>query len=436
MKCDVCGLESSFDAGFIKQRKSFRNAERTVCPICWTRRRHIFEGWNQLSFLALGLIGCIELWQDPSSLSGRLLVGLLLWDLFLILAIIPHELGHAIAARLAGFRVFAVVIGIGKEVFKFRLADVTFRFHWLPIAGATVTAPKNARSFQLKRFFVISAGPIVNAIIAVMIFLVWSNTRNESGAIDLLRPLPICLCANLWILLFNLWPRQTTSFNVGSDGKQLIKIFSRKKEECEQLLSARYLSEAVMRWEEYGDSASALDWCCQGLQVFPQNTNLLSMSGLLYLHAGDHSRGREIFLQLLPTQPKPNPTRFIFLNNIAYADALMENPELLPEADAFSQEAYAGAPWNPAIVGTRGTVLVAMGQIEPGIKLLKESFDKASKVQSKATNACHLAIAHFKLGDNEAAGKYLAVARQLDSQCRLIAWTETKLQSTSKMEGR
>lgn len=430
MKCDVCGLESSFDAGFIKERKSFRKTERTVCPVCWARRLHAFEGWNQLSFLALGIIGCIELWQDPDSLFGPLLVGLLLWDLFLILAIIPHELGHVLAARLAGFRVFAVVIGIGKEAFKFRLLDITVRFHWLPIAGGTITAPKTAQSFRSKRFFVILAGPMVNAAIAGVVFLFWSHTRHESGAIGLLRPLPICLLANLWILLFNLWPRQTKSFNVASDGKQLLKIFSGKKEEREQSLSARYLLEAVMRWEEHSDSVGALDWCRQGLELFPQNTNLLNTSGLLSLHAGDYSRGREIFLQLLKEQPNPNPTRFIFLNNIAYADALMENPELLPEADAYSQEAYAGAPWNSAIVGTRGTVLAAMGQLEPGIKLLKESFDKAAKVHSKATNACHLAIAYFKLGENEEASKYLALARQMDPQCRLIAWAEAKLQNT------
>jgi tetratricopeptide (TPR) repeat protein len=420
MKCDACGTESDFEAGFIKERKSFRTTRRTLCPTCWTRQRRAFEGWYQVAVLAGGVAGYILLWVHPWSEVGRFLTTLFLVDVFLILSIIPHELGHAIVARLVGWRVFAVVVGIGKQLFKFRMFGILFSFHLLPVAGITQSAPTNSRWLRLKRFLLLLAGPMVNAAIAGVIFWIWSDAWHDFGLMGLPRPARLCLWANLWVVAANLWPYQSKTLNLPSDGKQLLATFSRKKECVEELLVARYALDAMMRRDEFKDSAGAIEWCNKGLALFPHNVALLNMTGVLCLDEANYSRAREIFVQLLSRETKPNGTRYIILNNIAYADALIGTPELLPEADAYSQQAYAGAPWVPAIIGTRGTVLVAMGQPEAGIKMLKESFDKAWAARSKAENACHLAIAHARLDRLEEAGQYLKLARQLEPQCRLI----------------
>ena len=115
---------------------------------------------------------------------------------------------------------------------------------------------------------------------------------------------------------------------------------------------------------------------------------------MLALNQQDYIRARQVFLQLLPEQSKPRIT--LYLENIAYADALIGDPALLPEADAYSKEAYNAISWVPSIVGTRGTVLVALGQFEEGIRFLKESFEKATSPRSKAENACHLAMAQVE----------------------------------------
>jgi Zn-dependent protease len=427
MKCDVCGTESDFEAGFINERKSFRSDRRTICQACWTRRRRKFEGWNQVAILAMGIAGYIMLWSDPESLIGRVWTALFLFNVFLILTIVPHELGHAAMARLLGWRVFAVVIGLGKQAFKFRLAGIIFSFHWLLVAGITKSAPMDTRWFRLKSFLVYLAGPMMNAAIAGIIGFIWWDTWHEFGFLGLPRAAQLCFWANLWVMAWNLWPRQLKTLNIPTDGKQLLKTFSRKKENIEELLAARYALEAMMRRDEYKDPVGALDWCRKGLALFPQHVLLLNISGVLYLDEGDYSHAREIFSQLLPRETKPGGTRFAILNNIAYADALLGAPELLLEADAYSKEAYAGAPW-PSIAGTRGTVLVAMGQLEPGIKLLKESFGKAWTPRSKAENACHLAMAHARLGKRGEASEYLKLAQQLDGRCQLIGRAEAELQ--------
>lgn len=422
-------MESDFEAAFIKERRSFRTATRTLCPTCWARRRHAFEGWYQVAVLAGGIVGYFLLWLSPWSGLGRFLTTLFLINAFLILTIVPHELGHAVVARLLGWRVFAVVIGLGKQVFKFRLFGIIFSFHWLPIAGVTQTAPTDTRWFRLKRCFVYLAGPMVNAAIAGIILLIWSDTWHDFGLWGLPRPARLCLWANLWVMVVNLWPHQSKTLRVPTDGKQLLKTFSRKTEDIEALLAMRFALEAAVRRDEYKDPAGALDWCRNGLAVFPNNVHLLNMSGVLCLDEGDYSRAREVFCELLPKEAKPNLTRFSILNNIAYADALLGAPDLLPEADAYSKEAHAGAPWVPSITGTRGTVLVAMGQLEPGIKLLKESFEKAWTPRSKAENACHLATAHARLGQHQESGEYLKLARQLDARCRLMDRAETEFQA-------
>lgn len=381
-----------------------------------------------MGVLVCGIIGYVLLWERPWSVIGRILTTLFLVDVFLILSIVPHELGHAIAGRVAGWRVFAVVVGVGKQLFKFRMFGILFSFHWLPVAGITQVVPMTSRWFRLKRFCVYLAGPVVNAAIALIPFFIWFDAWHQWGFIGLPRAARLCVWANFWVMAYNLWPHQSKMLNMATDGKQLLKTFSRKKVDIEELLAMRYALEATMRRDEYKDFAGALDWCNQGLALFPQNVHLLNVSGILCLDAGDYSRAREIFLQLLPGQSKPNVTRYMILNNIAYADALIGTSELLQEADAYSREAYEGGRWAAPIIGTRGTVLVATGQLEPGIRLLQESLEKSWTPRSKAENACHLAIACARLGRHEDGSKYLKLARQLDAKCRLIKRADGELQ--------
>ena len=357
MKCDACGTESDFDAGFIKERRSFRSSRRTLCHACWMRRRRAFEGWYQVAVMIGGIIGFILLWSNPWSVVGRFLNALFLVDLFLILSIVPHELGHAIIGRLLGWRVFAIVIGIGKQVFKFHLFGIIFSFHWLPICGITRLTPIETRWFRLKRFFIYFAGPAANAFIATAILFIWWDAWRDFGFWGLPRPVRICVWANLWIMAASLWPHQSKILNAATDGKQLLKTFSSRQKDIEELQAARFTLEAMLRRDEHKDFDGALDWCNKGLALFPENLHLLNVSGVLCLDQQHYTRAREIFLQLLSREAKPSGTRNIILNNVAYADALIGDPALLPEADTYSKEAYGAAPWVPSIIGTRGTVL-------------------------------------------------------------------------------
>lgn len=144
------------------------------------------------------------------------------FDLLLVvvgfgLIIVIHELGHFVAARWAGIRVFAFAVGFGPAMFSYRkglgirrgsseptyramLADrgltihqeppsdvspTEYRLNWLPFGGyvkmlgqedanpgATSHAPDSyQRCHPAKRLVVISAGVVANVVLAAFIFM-------------------------------------------------------------------------------------------------------------------------------------------------------------------------------------------------------------------------------------------------------------------------
>jgi tetratricopeptide (TPR) repeat protein len=176
------------------------------------------------------------------------------------------------------------------------------------------------------------------------------------------------------------------------------------------------------------DFEKAHEWIEQALHIDERSTLARNVLGILQMARGEHQAARETFLQLLEADPeKQLGTRYILLNNVAYLDALMRDPALMPEADQYSTEALKHLPWVSAVVGTRGTVLVEMGQLEEGIALLKKSMSLHPDRQGKALNACHLAIAEFRRGHLEQAHKYMATARTLDPRCILLHEVEREL---------
>jgi tetratricopeptide (TPR) repeat protein len=150
--------------------------------------------------------------------------------------------------------------------------------------------------------------------------------------------------------------------------------------------------------------------------------------GFVYIRINDFARARQVFTALARDPGALRPElKFMLLNNIAYANLMLADPALLPEADACSAEAYQNAPWHPAITGTRGAVLAALGRFDEGIPLLQEALARSEDEHGKASEACHLALAEACRGRPEAARRYLDTARALDPGCYMLARVEQRL---------
>lgn len=87
-------------------------------------------------------------------------------------------------------------------------------------------------------------------------------------------------------------------------------------------------------------------------------------------------RWREAREQLLWALRQPDTTgiaRAIVLNNIAWADVMLNDPTLLDEADRCSAEAFAELAGVPAVLNTRGLVLALRGDTAGAISLLTQA---------------------------------------------------------------
>ncbi len=106
----------------------------------------------------------------------------LLAFLFVIgLLLIPHELGHFLAARLSGIKVERFSIGFGPPLFKFKWKETLFLVCLIPLGGYVKMAGEKREECQGKtwEFFskpvgvrakVVFSGPIANIILGFIIF--------------------------------------------------------------------------------------------------------------------------------------------------------------------------------------------------------------------------------------------------------------------------
>ncbi len=429
MKCDLCGTESNFDAAFVKNPRS----PKTLCPQCWVRRGQTRQIWFLVALLIAGVSGFSFKLLAPESPGAGVLLNFFMIGVSVIVSIVPHELGHAIVARALGWKVYQIVIGLGKPLFKRRWYGILFEFRSIPVAGATFMTPTDTRWFRSKFFLSVLAGPAVNAMMVIGVILICQGTLNYFDFDALPVPAQLFIGANVWIIIVNLWPYELKSgFGVPNDGKQLLQTLAFTKKALQQVECARFTFEALL-CRERGDLSGARAWCDEGLTLYPQNPSLLNFSAINDLDLHNYERARETFLKLAEIPDQPRAARLVYLNNLAYADALTENPAWLAEADAYSRDAYAALPWMAAVVGTRGTVLVAMGQYQEGMKLLTKSIADAESPRNKAENCCYMALALHHSGNSDEAGKYLELARELDPKCPRLERTHNKLNPTTTL---
>jgi regulator of sigma E protease len=97
------------------------------------------------------------------------------------LVIFIHELGHFLAARWCGVRTEIFSLGFGPALFSFKRGTTQYQIALLPIGGfvkmagaepqEATGAPDDLLSKSVeKRFFIYSAGVIMNAVLAFVIF--------------------------------------------------------------------------------------------------------------------------------------------------------------------------------------------------------------------------------------------------------------------------
>jgi membrane-associated protease RseP (regulator of RpoE activity) len=112
------------------------------------------------------------------------------FGLSLAVALIAHEIGHLVAARLCGISISEAGLGWGPSLFSSRVRDTDYRLRLLPIGAYVkmdiVTLQKRALVQQL---FVLLNGIMVNLILGTLAFGTFFGAINLALAFGNLFPI-------------------------------------------------------------------------------------------------------------------------------------------------------------------------------------------------------------------------------------------------------
>jgi hypothetical protein len=152
---------------------------------------------------------------------GSHLTGIFLLLVTPALLIIPHELGHALTARLVKFRDVRVVIGVGPPLWVGKVFGFPWVFnrYWV---GGWVTFDGGESYSRVNRFAVVAAGPLVNALLMLAIWVGWA----PSGLPSVSTVSGVLFWANAILVVENLMPAYVNlgDRRLATDGMQLAQI--------------------------------------------------------------------------------------------------------------------------------------------------------------------------------------------------------------------
>ncbi len=127
-------------------------------------RRHL----DTTTVLVLGLVGSwFGLAQGATSTSEYGI--LFLWMLAAwCSSIIWHELGHLIAARLAGLDPYVVLLGSGRSIARLRVGGISVDVGWFPGPALTLFGPKKRGHQRLRALAALAGGPAATLVLGGM----------------------------------------------------------------------------------------------------------------------------------------------------------------------------------------------------------------------------------------------------------------------------
>lgn len=142
-----------------------------------------------------------------------------------ILLLWIHEMGHAIMARLVGWRVSLICIGSGKVRSQGRILGMPIEYRTIPLSGFVRPEPSDLIAPRLKEFLIYSAGPGVELLLVAGIAAALGpdTLLQRTEVIGGIAAQSFCVAA-LFGALLNLipLPHQTEQGAAWSDGLGMI----------------------------------------------------------------------------------------------------------------------------------------------------------------------------------------------------------------------
>ena len=181
---------------------------------------------------------------------------------------------------------------------------------------------------------------------------------------------------------------------------------------------------------ERRDYEAGKQWALKSLDLYADDISSRYCLAIMLNYLKEHADARNEWFKLLQQPDLAEELRPTVLNNIAWVNLFMGDADLLLEADLYSLEALQSMPDSPPFKGTRGSVLIELGNVEEGLPFVRAALAGNETPQFKALNLCYIALGESKLGNATEAIQARSEAHKLDPDCILLEKVDQRLAAT------
>lgn len=405
--CGTCGL-------FAPRAQLVGKPAALRCPPCKAaeleaRQR---EGSRKWLLGILALVGLNWLLGGADVLVQGLGVAAVFVVVGLVTALL-HESGHALVGLALGERVIGVSVGRGPLLLGFTLVDFRFELRLTLLGGATMSIPTGSR---WRRSMVLLAGV---AFEGVLLWLVWRWSPSP-GPMEVIREVTLITAA--LDIVVNLWPQRVSGGQASlltTDGGQLLDLW-RSGEALDGVAdrAQRRHHGAFVRAITDDQPEAAVAAAEAELIERPEDPDARHRYGTALTLANRHREAWDVLRSLVGNDTVPEERRWVILNNLAWAGVMSFDPMLLAEADRYSAGAESLRPTEPAVMGTRGSVLVMIGRTAEGLPALRRAMNHHNgNAKNVAVTAAFVSIGAAMEGDVFDARENYVRMSDLDPEC-------------------
>jgi tetratricopeptide (TPR) repeat protein len=329
-----------------------------------------------IAYWALISIGVAAQFFPKVSQFGNILINVGSFLIALRVAVIIHEIGHLIAAKLAGGVPKRVVLGRGHEVYRKNIFTISVIINSKFRGRHAWASFDDKKSFKLRYGFYVMGGVLANVTAAALIYFTFDFGFNLDGPgdqVSLVIAFTFFL-ANL-LMLFNFIPATATvqGIRVPTDGLALFHLPFKKHRDIKQTLDSNLLIDAHEHLEKK-EYQKALTIFTAYLTQYPE-TKILALSiAHIFLKTGEPQKAIAESSQLVIDIEDKNlkPYSAAIYNHLAWTHLVLND---IAQADHFSALALELMPGDQNIQGTRGSVLIEKGMTDHGMSLLFANMD-------------------------------------------------------------
>jgi tetratricopeptide (TPR) repeat protein len=333
------------------------------------------------SFLFLGIFLYVLLVDHSGSLSK--VWYLLIFMLFLYLNVYIHEFGHAMTGILLGFQIKRLLIGVGRELIRFRIGRSVIIINWSLSGGVTHWGKVPTKHLKPRFALLILGGILAQAIAVLICWFVLDVSTWELVMIENVFYPHLFIYSNLLLMGVNLfpWKYNYMGIKLPTDGLQLMKLPFWKEQDIQNILSAGKIMDGYEQYEQknYPEAERLFREC---IIAYPKTVLPRINVAAALIKQGKVRECIEVLEEaVLPNQKEP--LLFFLYNNLAWAHLISYTEKDLQKADEYSSQAYLLNSKHRNVLGTRACVLIEQGAIEDGLLLLKKVVNFKAPIDNK-----------------------------------------------------